>query len=137
MNKDTVILLAEDDEGHAKLVVKNLKRSGLDNRIIFFKNGQETLNFLLRQGEGPHRDAATNYLLLLDISMPKVSGIEVLQRIKEDDELKTIPVIMITTTDDPHEVTRCHKLGCSKYIIKTADYDKFVDELTGLVNFAC
>ena len=135
MNKDTVILLAEDDEGHARLIMKNLKRAGLDNRIILFKDGRETLNYLFREGEGTHRDTAAQYILLLDISMPKVSGIEVLNRVKQSDELMKMPVIMITTTDDPHEVARCHKLGCSKYIIKTADYDKFVDAINELGSF--
>jgi CheY-like chemotaxis protein len=136
MDKDTVILLAEDDEGHAKLIMKNLKRAGLDNRVVLFKNGRETLNYLFREGEGPHRDTATQYILLLDISMPKVNGIEVLNRVKQDYELMKMPVIMITTTDDPHEVARCRKLGCSKYIIKTADYDKFVDAINELGTFA-
>ena len=136
MDKDTVILLAEDDEGHAKLIVKNLKRAGLDNRIVIFKDGQETVNFLFRKGEGSHRDIGAQYLLLLDISMPKINGIDVLQRMKQDDELKNIPVIMVTTTDDPHEVARCHNLGCSKYIIKTADYEQFVNAIKELGTFA-
>ena len=136
MDKDTVILLAEDDEGHARLIMKNIGRAGLDNRILIFKDGQETLDFLFGTGEGPHRDSASQYLLLLDISMPKINGIEVLQKIKQDDEMKKTPVIMITTTDDPYEVARCHKLGCSKYIIKTTDYEKFVDEITELGTFS-
>ena len=136
MDKDTIILLAEDDEGHASLITKNLRRAGLDNRILLFKDGQETLNFLFATGEGPGRDSTSSYLLLLDISMPKINGIEVLQKIKQDDELKKTPVIMITTTDDPHEVARCHKLGCSKYIIKTADYEKFVNAINELGTFS-
>ena len=132
MDKNTVILLAEDDEGHARLIMKNLKRAGLDNRIILFKDGREVLNYLFKEGEGPHRDTAARHILLLDISMPKVSGIEVLNRVKQNDKLMKMPVIMITTTDDPHEVARCHKLGCTKYIIKTADYDKFVDAISEL-----
>ncbi len=136
MDKDTVILLAEDDQGHAKLIVKNLKRAGLDNRIILFKDGREVLNYLFREGEGPHRDTDTQHILLLDISMPKVSGIEVLSRVKQNDELMKMPVIMITTTDDPQEVARCHKLGCSRYIIKTADYDKFVEAINELGTLA-
>ncbi len=136
MDKDTVILLAEDDEGHARLIMKNLRRAGLDNRILLFKDGQETLDFLFGTGEGRHLDSASRYVLLLDISMPKINGIEVLQKIKQDDELKKTPVIMITTTDDPHEVARCQKLGCSKYIIKTADYEKFVDAINELGSFS-
>jgi CheY-like chemotaxis protein len=136
MDKETIIILAEDDEGHAKLIVKNLKRAGLDNKMLFFRDGQETLDFLYKKGNGPHRDDETAYLMLLDISMPKVSGIEVLQKIKQDEELKNIPVIMVTTTDNPHEVARCQKLGCSRYIIKTADYQKFVEAINELSTFS-
>lgn len=135
MKKEAIILLAEDDEGHARLIMKNLRRGGFENRIEAFKDGQETLDFLFRKGKGPHRDDKASYLLLLDISMPKVNGVEVLQRMKQDEELKKIPVIMITTTDDPREVSRCHKLGCSRYIIKTADYQKFVEAIKELSMF--
>ena len=132
MNTEVVILIAEDDAGHASLIKKNLKRAGISNEIIHFKDGQETLDFLLRRGEGPHRVSDTGYLLLLDIRMPKVDGVEVLQQIKQDKELRKIPVIMITTTDDPREVEQCHSLGCSNYIAKPIDYDKFVESIRQL-----
>jgi CheY-like chemotaxis protein len=90
------------------------------------------LNFLLREGKGPHRETEIPYLLLLDIRMPKIDGIEVLKRIKDDDELRKIPVIVITTTDDPREVERCHALGCSNYIVKPVDYEKFVETIRQL-----
>jgi CheY-like chemotaxis protein len=132
MNTGVVILIAEDDAGHASLIKKNLKRAGISNEIIHFKDGQETLDFLLRRDEGPHRVSGTGYLLLLDIRMPKVDGVEVLQQIKQDKELRKIPVIMITTTDDPREVEHCHSLGCSNYIAKPIDYDKFVESIRQL-----
>jgi len=132
MNTEVVILIAEDDAGHASLIKKNLKRAGISNEIIHFKDGQETLDFLLHRGEGPHRVSDTGYLLLLDIRMPKVDGVEVLQQIKQDKELRKIPVIMITTTDDPREVEHCHSLGCSNYIAKPIDYDKFVESIRQL-----
>jgi len=132
MNTEVVILIAEDDLGHASLIKKNLKRAGISNEIIHFKDGQETLDFLLRRGEEPHRMSGTGYLLLLDIRMPKADGVEVLQQIKQDKELRKIPVIMITTTDDPREVEHCHSLGCSNYIAKPIDYDKFVESIRQL-----
>ena len=76
--------------------------------IIHFMDGQETLNFIFSRGPGPHRKPNTPYLLLLDIRMPKVDGFEVLKQIKEDSELRKMPVIMATTTDEPHEIERCH-----------------------------
>jgi len=132
LKKEVVIIIAEDDEGHASLIRKNLVRAGIHNNMITFKDGDETLDFLFRRGEGPHREIVGHYLLLLDILMPRVDGIEVLRQMKADAELRKIPVIMITTTDDPREVEHCHSLGCSCYITKPVDYDRFVDSIRQL-----
>jgi CheY-like chemotaxis protein len=132
MRKEVVIVLAEDDAGHASLIMRNLKRSGICNEILHFRDGQKTLDFLLRRGNGPHRATGTSYLLLLDIRMPKVDGVEVLRQIKQDAELRKVPVIMITTTDEPREVDKCHNLGCNNYIAKPVDYDKFVEAVKRL-----
>ena len=132
MKKEVVILIAEDDEGHASLIRKNLNRAGITNEIQHFKDGQEILDFLMGDNNGHHRKSGTAYLLLLDIRMPKVDGVEVLRQVKQDEELRKIPVIMITTTDDPREVEKCHKLGCSNYITKPIDYDKFVESIKQL-----
>ncbi|MDY6964446.1 MAG: response regulator [Halobacteriota archaeon] len=129
MNSRIVILIADDDVGHVSLIKRNFERSGVTNEIIHFKNGEEVLNFLFKRGEPPHREDGTAYLLLLDIRMPKVDGIEVLRQIKKDEELKKLPVTMLTTTDDPREIKRCHSLGCSNYIAKPVDYEKFVEAI--------
>ncbi len=131
-NKPCSILIAEDNEGHAALIIKNLKRAGFKNDILHFKDGQEVLDFLFMKGEGPHRVSGESYLLLLDIRMPKVDGIEVLGQIREDPELSKMPVIMVTTTDDPLEVNHCHKLGCSVYVTKPVDYEKFTEAIKKL-----
>ena len=130
--REVVILIAEDDAGHARLIEKNLTRAGLRNPIQRFDNGQAVLDFLLRTGNGPGRASETPYLLLLDIRMPQVDGIGVLRRIKEDPELRKIPVIMLTTTDDPREVERCHAIGCSSYMVKPVDYEKFAEAIKSL-----
>ena len=132
MHRDVVILVAEDDPGHAGLIRKNLARAGIVNEIIMFSDGQAILDFLFRTGNGPHRESKTGYVLLLDIRMPKVDGVKVLERIKADPELRKLPVVMITTTDDPREVARCHELGCSSYITKPIDYDSFVNAVRQL-----
>jgi len=126
MKKELKIILAEDDEGHASLIKRNLKRAGLMNEIIHFKDGKETLDFLFDEKKEKEQVKDIASLLLLDIKMPKVDGIEVLRRVKQDEKLKKMPVIMITTTDDPREIEKCHELGCSSYIAKPIDYDKFV-----------
>ena len=125
-------MIAEDDEGHAKLIKKNLLRAGITNEILHFKDGRETLNFLFIKGDGLHRKSNVPYLLLLDIRMPKVDGIEVLRQLKENHELSKMPVIMITTTDDPREVEKCHEIGCNNYITKPVDYEKFVHAIRQL-----
>ena len=132
MHKEVIILIAEDDEGHTGLIRKNLARAGISNQMEHFKDGQEIVDFLFRFGDGPHRRSHTPYILLLDIRMPKLDGTEVLKRIKEDHELRKMPVIMITTTDDPREVERCHELGCSNYITKPVEYDAFVNAVRQL-----
>jgi CheY-like chemotaxis protein len=132
MTKEVVILIAEDDAGHARLIEKNLQRAGLHNSVVRFEDGQDILDFLFRRGGGPKRVPDTPYLLLLDIRMPKVDGIEVLRQLKADSELRKVPVSMLTTTDDPREVARCHELGCSNYIVKPVDYEKFAEAITQL-----
>lgn len=132
MHEKVVILVAEDDEGHARLIQKNLLRAGLANEMVMLRDGQEALDFLFCLGGGPCRQDGTAYVLLLDIRMPKVDGIEVLRRVKADPELRKLPVIIVTTTDDPREVAHCHALGCSNYITKPIDYEKFVTAIRQL-----
>ena len=126
MKEEVVILIADDDMGHATLIQKNLKRAGIANPLIHFKDGEETLDFLFGRTQEPCFVSGKSYLLLLDIRMPKVDGVEVLKQVKEDSELKKMPVIMLTTTDDPREVERCYDLGCSDYIAKPVVYETFV-----------
>jgi len=132
MNRDVVLLIADDDAGHARLIEKNLRRAGLSNSILRFEDGQQILDFLFQRGDGQKRAADTPYLLLLDIRMPKVDGVEVLRQLKADAELRKIPVSMLTTTDDPREVERCHALGCNNYIVKPVDYEKFSEAMNKL-----
>jgi len=135
MNKDAVILIAEDDPGHVELVKKNLWRSCVENDILQFRNGQEILDFLFRRDDTAKHGEKGCYLLLLDIRMPKIDGQEVLRRIKEDEELKKMPVIILTTTDEAIEVDRFYEMGCSFYIVKPADYTKFMEAVENLGAF--
>ncbi len=130
--REVVVLVADDDDGHARLIEKNLVRAGLHNPVLRFNNGQAVLDFLFLRGPGPHRAHSKAYLLLLDIRMPQVDGVEVLRQIKQDPELKKLPVLMLTTTDDPREVERCHAIGCSSYIVKPVDYEKFAESIKSL-----
>lgn len=132
MTKEVSILIADDDAGHARLIEKNLQRAGLHNPILRFEDGQQILDYLFHRGPEPGRAANNGYLLLLDIRMPKVDGIDVLRQVKADAELRKLPVIMLTTTDDPREVARCHQLGCSNYLVKPVDYEKFSEAIKQL-----
>lgn len=132
MKSDIVIIITEDNEGHAHLVRKNLRRAGIKNDILHFSNGQDLLDFLFQKKNDLHRSSDMPYLLLLDINMPKIDGIEALRQIKHDDRLRKIPVIMLTTTDNPQEIEKCYELGCNIYVTKPVDYEKFMDAINRL-----
>lgn len=131
-DRDLVILMAEDDEGHAYLVRENLRDAGLSNRVVHVPDGQEALDYIRRTG--PHEGRVPNgpLLLLLDINMPKVDGVEVLRQLKADPQTEKLPIIMLTTTDDPREVKRCYELGCASYVTKPVEYDRFVEAVRRL-----
>ena len=126
-----VILLAEDDDGHAILIQRNLKRTGITNDIVHVRDGQETLDYIRCQGTFVQR-RKQRLLLVLDINMPLVSGGEVLRQLKLDPATRQLPVIMLTTTDDPHEIQRCYELGCSVYVTKPIEYEAFVEAMKRL-----
>ncbi len=127
-----IILIAEDDDGHAVLIQEGLEELGIINKIIRFSNGEEVWHFLAGTGVNDVRDKSKTYLLLLDINMPKMDGLEVLKKMKGSPELKEIPVIMLTTTDNPQEVEQCYKLGCNVYITKPVEFGKFAETLKRL-----
>ena len=135
MNEETVILITEDDDGHADLLQKNLVRANLGNSFIRFSDGRGILDFLFGEKECRERKNGSKYILLLDIQLPGMDGREVLKRIKKDGELKKIPVIMLTTTDDPREIDQCFALGCSCYITKPVGYNRFADVVDQLKRF--
>jgi CheY-like chemotaxis protein len=126
------ILIAEDDDGHAELIRDHLIDSGIGNPLIRFKDGQEAWEFLARTGPGPHRETKQYYLLLLDIHMPRMNGVELLRRIKADPSLHNMPVIMLTTTNDPREIKECYALGCNSYVTKPVNYQQFAEALKRL-----
>jgi CheY-like chemotaxis protein len=127
-----LIVLVEDDDGHATLVERNLGRIGVSNSILRLKDGQEALDFLNAPLGSSARNMNQPILLLLDIKMPRVDGLEVLRQLKSQPETALIPVIILTTTDDPREIQRCYELGCSVYVTKPVDYQAFVEAINRL-----
>jgi CheY-like chemotaxis protein len=130
--KPVTILVTEDDDGHAALIEWQLRDAGVDNQMLRFRNGQQVWDFLTRHGSGIIRGEDDAYLMLLDIRMPAMDGIEVLRNVKADPELRKIPVIMLTTTDDPKEIEECYRLGCNVYITKPVHFSQFADALRRL-----
>jgi CheY-like chemotaxis protein len=127
-----IVVLAEDDDGHATLVQRNLKRSGIVNQVIRVCDGQEALDYIRREGSHAGRIPSGPILLLLDVNMPRLDGVEVLRQVKADEATAKTPVIMLTTTDSPREIERCYALGCSIYITKPVEYENFVEAVRRL-----
>lgn len=126
------ILMAEDDEGHACLVRRNLQRAGIANLIVHVRDGQVALDYLFCHREYSTRSPDGPLLLLLDINMPRINGTEVLRQVKEHPATAHLPIIMLTTTDDPREIRRCYEAGCSVYVTKPLEYDAFVEAVKRL-----
>ncbi len=126
MRKDGVILVAEQDERHFDMMKRSLLRAGVSNQILHLTDGRRALEFLSGvpeqpQGQGEERQ----YILFLDVNLPEVGGVEVLEKIREDDRLSKIPVIVLTAEDNPQTIERCYDLGCSTYIVKPAEDEHF------------
>lgn len=130
--RPVTIVLADDDDGHVTLVKRNLQRLGLTNPVVRVVNGQEAVDLLKNAGSFAGKRPEGPLLLVLDVNMPVLDGIEALRQIKSDPQLSVIPVIMLTTTDDPREVERCYQLGCNIYITKPVAYDAFIDAISRL-----
>lgn len=129
LNSTIVLMIVEDDDAHAELIQEHLAEVGIKNNIIRFNNGEEAWKFLNDKKERNHNKS---FLLLLDIRMPKMSGVELLAKMKSNEDLKKIPIIMLTTTDDDREIDECYRLGCNCYITKPLDFKKFTETLKRL-----
>ena len=132
MNTPVTIVMIEDDEGHARLIERNIRRSGINNEIVQFANGTTALNYLLgRDGKGAERRGEA-LLILLDLNLPDMTGLDILRQVKESRKLKCVPVVVLTTTDDSHEIKRCYELGCNVYITKPVNYENFAHAIRQL-----
>jgi CheY-like chemotaxis protein len=132
MSIPVTIIMIEDDEGHARLIERNIRRSGVNNEIVPFTNGTAAMDYLFGQdGAGAHRKGEA-LLVLLDLNLPDMTGIDILKRVKESRYLKSIPVVVLTTTDDSHEIKRCYELGCNVYITKPVNYESFANAIRQL-----
>jgi CheY-like chemotaxis protein len=132
MTTPVTIIMIEDDEGHARLIERNIRRSGVNNEIIPFTNGTDAMNYLFgTDGNGQARKGQA-LLILLDLNLPDMTGIDILRQIKENKTLKSAPVVVLTTTDDSQEIKRCYELGCNVYITKPVNYESFANAIRQL-----
>jgi len=128
MSHPVEIIMIEDDPGHARLIEKNIRRAGVNNKILHFESGTTALRHLLQdevRNNGP-------LLVLLDLNLPDMSGTDILEQIKADERLRKAPVVVLTTTDDQREIQRCYALGCNVYITKPVEYETFAQAIRQL-----
>jgi CheY-like chemotaxis protein len=119
------VLMAEDDDGHATLVRRGLRRAGLPADPVRVRDGQELLDYVYRRGPWSDRLPLEAMAMIVDLKMPRLGGAEVLERLKRDDDLARIPVFVLTTTDNPAELDHCYALGAAACLIKPVDYGAF------------
>jgi CheY-like chemotaxis protein len=132
MSNPVTIVMIEDDEGHARLIERNIRRSGVNNEIVPFANGTDALAYLMSVNQDRAHDNPKALLILLDLNLPDMTGIEILRRVKEHPQLKCAPVVVLTTTDDAQEIKRCYELGANVYITKPVHYDNFANAIRQL-----
>ena len=124
--KSVEILLVEDNINDAELTIREMKKHNLVNELFHVKDGEEALDYIFARGSFSNRLIEQRpKLVLLDIQMPKVNGIEVLQQIKADERTKTIPVVMLTSSKEDPDIKRCYELGVNSYIVKPVNFEAF------------
>jgi CheY-like chemotaxis protein len=135
MTETLSVLMAEDDEGHAVLVRRSLKRAGLESDPVHLHDGQELLDYVYSRGVWSNRTPHAAVAMILDLKMPRLGGLDVLVRLKRDEGLSRIPVFVLTTTDNPVELDRCYRLGAAACLVKPVDYGAFDDMVQRLAGF--
>lgn len=126
------IVMIEDDEGHARLIEKNIRRAGITNEIIPFTLGAEALSYITTKSQAGRPSDDRRILILLDLNLPDMSGLDILAKVKANERTKRIPIIVLTTTDDKIEIQKCYELGCSAYVKKPLEYEAFANSVRQL-----
>lgn len=126
------ILLAEDDPKDVRLTLAALAEYNLANEVVVVNDGAEALDFLYRRGKYQLRGAANPAVVLLDIKMPKVDGLEVLRTIKDDPQLKKIPVVILTSSREEKDLAECYRLGVNAFVVKPVNFTEFVEAVKTL-----
>lgn len=133
--KPVTIVMVEDDEGHARLIEKNIRRAGVTNDIVACASGEAAVTFLFGSDGTGSSHAGRSLLVMLDLNLPDMSGVDILTRLRASEHLRRTMVIILTTTDDPREVNHCFDLGANVYVPKPIQYDRFVNAIQQLGMF--
>ena len=131
-SKPVTIVMIEDDEGHARLIERNIRRAGVNNEIMPFSDGTSALKYLLGEDGSGKVSAGRALLILLDLNLPDMTGIDILGKVKANEHVKRSPVVVLTTTDDEREIQRCYDLGANVYITKPVNYEGFANAIRQL-----
>jgi two-component system, response regulator len=123
------ILLVEDNETDAEMTIRALRRKNLANNLVWVKDGAEALDFIFRRGAYALRPNGSPRLVLLDLKMPKVDGIEVLRQIKAHEDTKALPVVMLTSSAEERDIVASYSFGVNSYVVKPVDFSSFVSEV--------
>jgi CheY-like chemotaxis protein len=126
------IVMVEDDEGHARLIEKNIRRAGVNNEIIPFTDGTSALEYMLGADGSGEASARRHLLVLLDLNLPDMTGVDILAKVKANRHTRRSPVVVLTTTDDQREIQRCYDLGANVYITKPVNYESFANAIRQL-----
>lgn len=131
--KEVEILLVEDNPNDAELAIRALKKNNLANKLLWVKDGAEALDFIFATGDYSHRNAVNGpKVILLDLRLPKVNGMEVLRRIKSDERTRTIPVVVLTSSKEDRDVIESYKLGVNSFISKPVEFEAFAKTVSEL-----
>ena len=126
------IVMIEDDEGHARLIEKNIRRAGVHNEIVPFTDGTSALQYLFGEDASGEVSAGRGLLILLDLNLPDMTGVDILAKVKANQHTRRSPVVVLTTTDDEREIQRCYDLGANVYITKPVNYEGFANAIRQL-----
>jgi two-component system response regulator len=133
MKREIEVLLVEDNMSDAEMTIRALKKNNMANQLLHLQDGAEALDFLFAEGTYSGRQIEnTPRVVLLDLKMPKVNGLEVLQRIKSDDRTKKIPVVVLTSSKEDPDIQKCYGLGVNGYVVKPVEFDEFYKAISSL-----
>ncbi|MEO5685046.1 MAG: response regulator [Chitinophagaceae bacterium] len=126
MNQEVQILLVEDNASDAEMTINALKQNGLAGKLLHMKDGAAGLDYIFGEGKYAGRQVEdTPKVIMLDLKMPKINGLEVLKRLKDDERTKRIPVVILTSSNEDPDIVKCYDLGANSYVVKPVEFDEF------------